>query len=71
MGVANWVKIGNKNGVANTYSNIVNGTDTTRFYYHLLDCSTHWTNDKPHVIYGYAVVDQGKTLTINIGVFVF
>ncbi|MEC9209632.1 MAG: choice-of-anchor Q domain-containing protein [Bacteroidota bacterium] len=52
---------------ANTYSNIVNGTDTTRFYYHLLDCTTPWTNDKPHVIYGYAIVDQGKILTINEG----
>jgi len=52
---------------ANTYGNIVNGTDTTRFYYHLLDCSTPWMNDKPHVIYGYAVVDPGNTLTINEG----
>ena len=52
---------------ANTYGNIVNGTDTTRFYYHLLDCTTPWVNDKPHVIYGYAVVDPGNTLTINEG----
>ena len=52
---------------ANTYGNIINGTDTTRFYYHLLDCSTPWMNDKPHVIYGYAVVDPGNTLTINEG----
>ena len=52
---------------ANTYGNIINGNDTTRFYYHLLDCSQAWKNDKPHVIYGYAVVDPGKTLTINEG----
>jgi len=52
---------------ANTYGDIINGTDTTRFYYHLLDCSQPWTNDKPHVIYGYAVVDPGKTLLINEG----
>jgi len=52
---------------ANTYGNIINGTDTTRFYYHLLDCTTPWINDKPHVIYGYAVVDPGNTLTINEG----
>jgi hypothetical protein len=56
---------------ANTYGNIVNGTDTTRFYYHLLDCSTPWMNDKPHVIYGYAVVDPGNTLTINEGCNVY
>ena len=52
---------------ANTYDDIVNGTDTTRFYYHLLDCSIPWRNDKPHVIYGYAIVDAGETLTINEG----
>ena len=52
---------------ANTYGNIINETDTTRFYYHLLDCTTPWTNDKPHVIYGYAVIDPGNTLTINEG----
>ena len=52
---------------ANTYDDIVNGTDTTRFYYHLLDCSIPWENDKPHVIYGYAIIDEGETLTINEG----
>ena len=52
---------------ANTYEDIVNGTDTTRFYYHLLDCSMPWVNDKPHVIYGYAIVDEGETLTISEG----
>ncbi len=52
---------------ANTYGNIINGTDTTRFYYHLLDCTTPWANDKPHVIYGYAVVDPGNTLIIPQG----
>jgi len=52
---------------ANTYGDIINGTDTNRFYYHLLDCTTPWANDKPHVIYGYAVVNPGNTLTINEG----
>ena len=56
---------------ANTYGNIINGTDTNRFYYHLLDCSKPWKNDKPHVIYGYAVVDPGKTLIINEGCNVY
>jgi hypothetical protein len=56
---------------ANTYGDIINGKDTTRFYYHLLDCTTPWTNDKPHVIYGYAVVDAGNTLTINEGCNVY
>jgi len=52
---------------ADTFGLIISGTDTTRFYYHLLDCTAPWMNDKPHVIYGYAVVDPGNTLTINEG----
>ena len=52
---------------SNTYGNIIDGNDTTRFYYHLLDCSAPWTNDKPHVIYGYAIIDPGETLEINAG----
>ena len=56
---------------ANTYGDIINGSDTTRFYYHLLDCTIPWTNDKPHVIYGYAIVDPGNTLTINEGCNVY
>ena len=52
---------------ANTYGDIINGSDTTRFFYHLLDCSTPWTNDKPHIIYGYAIIDPGETLIINEG----
>ena len=30
-----------------------------------------WENDKPHVIYGYAIVDPGNTLTINEGCQVY
>ena len=56
---------------ANTYGDIINGNDTTRFYYHKLDCSQPWTNEKPHIIYGYAVIDPGKTLTINEGCNVY
>ena len=52
---------------ADTFGNIINGNDTTRFYYHLIDCTVPWKNDKPHVIYGYAVVDPTQTLTINQG----
>jgi len=39
----------------------------------LKDCSgashsLHWTNDKPYVIYGYAILDSGYTLTVDPGV---
>lgn len=33
--------------------------------------SNVWINDKPHVIYGYAVVDSNCTLTIQAGVKVY
>ena len=56
---------------ANTYGDIINGNDTNRFYYHLLDCSQPWKNDKPHVIYGYAVINPGKTLILNEGCNVY
>ena len=52
---------------ANTYGDIINGNDTSRFFYHSLDCSQPWSSDKPHVIYGYAIVEPGDILTINEG----
>ncbi len=35
--------------------------------YSIIDCNTDWINDKPHVIYGYAVVDSGCVLNIKSG----
>lgn len=35
--------------------------------YGVLPCNEVWTNDKPHVIYGYAVIDSACTLTIQPG----
>jgi hypothetical protein len=35
--------------------------------YSIIDCNTIWSNDKPHLIFGYAVVDEGCTLTITAG----
>ncbi len=32
-----------------------------------LSCNETWSNDKPHVIYGYAIVDSACTLTVNAG----
>ncbi len=36
----------------------------------ILPCNDVWNNDKPHVLYGYALVDSGCTLTINAGTMV-
>ena len=56
---------------ANTIGEILDGEDTLRFWYHALDCNEIWNNDKPHVIYGYAIVDPGCQLIINAGTQVY
>ena len=55
----------------NTYGEIIEGEDTTKFHYHELDCNEVWNNDKPHVIYGYVIVDPNCQLTINEGTNVY
>lgn len=37
---------------------------------YVLPCNDTWNKDKPHVIYGYALVDSACTLTINQGAMV-
>lgn len=39
--------------------------------YSVIDCNETWIGDKPHVIYGYAVVDSGCVLNINTGAEVY
>ncbi|MFQ3332850.1 MAG: hypothetical protein ACI8ZH_000743 [Flavobacteriales bacterium] len=56
---------------ANKFGEIIDGENTIIFPYHQINCDTPWTNDKPHVIYGYAIVDPGKTLIINEGCNVY
>ncbi len=49
-------------------------SDGTFVNYSIISCNagnTTWSNDKPHVIYGYAVVDSGCTLTIGPGTGVY
>lgn len=36
------------------------------YEYSVIDCE-HWDHSRPHVIYGYAVVDEGSTLNLNAG----
>jgi len=40
-------------------------------YLGILPCDAHWTNDKPHVIYGICAVDSACSLTIDAGVKVY
>ncbi|KAB2806795.1 right-handed parallel beta-helix repeat-containing protein [Phaeocystidibacter luteus] len=39
-----------------------------RIPYSVLDCNSTWAADKPHVVYGYAVVDSGCVLNVQPGV---
>ena len=39
--------------------------------YSFLDCDITWTSAEPHVIYGWAVVPEGCTLTIEAGTKVY
>lgn len=48
-----------------------NPPNTVVIPYSIINCNETWVNDKPHVIYGYAVVDSACTLTINPGAEVY
>lgn len=53
---------------ANAYGVILDqNNDSLRFYYHSVSCNETWTNDKPHVVYGYAIVDGPCELVIQEG----
>lgn len=39
--------------------------------YSVINCNEVWTNDKPHVIYAYALIAPGCTLTIKDGARVY
>lgn len=39
--------------------------------YSVINCNAVWTNDKPHVIYAYALIAPGCTLTIKDGARVY
>jgi len=56
---------------ANASGDIINGEDTSRFFYHQLDCDEIWNNDKPHVIYGHVIVNPNCQLTINQGTDIY
>ena len=55
----------------NTYGQIINGSDTTKIYYHQISSNQVWSNDKPHVIYGYVIIEPNAQLTINEGTDVY
>lgn len=46
---------------------IINGVASSAEGHELTDSELNWTNEKPYVVYGFALVPNGKTLTINPG----
>lgn len=42
-------------------------TGNTLIPYSVINCNENWIGDKPHIIYGYAVVDSGCVLNIETG----
>ena len=48
---------------------ILSPTSAIRYSY--AKCKTPWKNDKPHVIYGYTVVDSDSTLVIPAGTKIY
>ena len=45
--------------------------DTINFRYYSISQNTTWTNEKPHVIYGYVIVEPNATLTIEEGAQIY
>ena len=54
------------------YDNIfTDGTDSINYKYFSISENTTWTNDLPHVIYGYVVIEPNATLTIEEGTKIY
>ena len=49
----------------------IDGTDSINFKYHSINSQETWTNDLPHVVYGYVVIEPEATLTIEEGTEIY
>ena len=47
------------------------GTENINYKYFSISENTTWTNDLPHVIYGYVVIEPNATLTIEEGTKIY
>ncbi len=47
------------------------GRDAFALSFSVITCNDIWMNDKPHVIYGYALIDTGCVLTIQPGAEIY
>lgn len=60
-----------RNAVYHVPDHEISTTSGTKIPYSVIDCSQDWTADRPHVILGYAVVDEGCQLNIQAGTEVY
>lgn len=49
----------------------IEGKDTTNYKYHSISEPTTWSNDLPHVIYGYVIIEPQAELTIEAGAQIY
>ena len=49
----------------------LNGTDSVNYRYFSIKGNKIWTNELPHVIYGYVVIEPNATLTIEEGTEIY
>ena len=54
------------NRVYSTYVNAYGQIDTVWYPYSIIDCAK-WDHDRPHVIFGFAVVNSNETLHLQAG----
>ncbi len=52
-------------------TNVIHLGNGSTFSYGSLPCGEVWNNDKPHLVFGYALIDTLCTLTINAGTEVY
>ncbi len=60
-----------RNAVYHVPDHEISTTSGSKIRYSVIDCAQDWTTDRPHVILGYAVVDEGCRLNIKPGAEVY
>lgn len=60
-----------RNAVYHVPDHEISTTSGSKIRYSVIDCTQDWTTDRPHVILGYAVVDEGCLLNIKPGAEVY
>lgn len=60
-----------RNAVYHYPDHVIHDAAGNSYHYSVIDCSQPWTKNIPHVVFGYAVVDEGFTLNIEHGAEVY